>query len=63
MEFDTSRATAVAGRSHSVGFQIVQKTLNLSDVNLLGGLRATNHFWWVYLGRLGTSIGLVSCAV
>ena len=59
VELDPCGATAVASRGHSVGLQIVQKALNLSNVYLLGGLGATDHFWWVDLGRLGTSVGLV----
>ena len=64
MELDARGTTAITGRSHGCGsLQIVEQTLNLSNVNFLGSLGPADHFGRVYLGSLGAAIGLVPCAV
>ena len=64
MKFYASCATAITGRSHcSRRLQIVEKALDLGDVNLARGLWPANNLWWVDLGRMAATVGLVSGAV
>ena len=64
MKFYASRATAITGRSHcSRRLQIVEKALNLGDVNLARGFWPANNLRWVDLGRMAATVGLVSGAV
>ena len=64
MKFYAGCTTAITGRSHcSRRLQIVEKALNLGNVNLAGRLWPANHLWWVDLGRMTATVGLVSGAV
>ena len=64
VKFYAGCTTAITGRSHcSRRLQIVEKALNLGNVNLAGWLWPANHLWWVDLGRMTATVGLVSGAV
>ena len=64
LKLDCCCTAAITGRSHcSRSLEVVQKTLDLCDVYLLGRLRATDHFGRVDLTCLRAATGLVSSAV